>query len=179
MALANSGSSMFNVSHIEGELMDAEGKTIVLSLGKTEYGQSLGPREQRSFRFPMPLDAEQKLGDYTLVARAFYNKRDKSPFVSAVVNDSVELVPPLPTADLMKMLQLGLVGVASLSIFALAAKLLFGGGASSAGSEKKAAAKKAAAAAAGNGGGAPANEWLKDTLAGSENKSPKKAKKRA
>ena len=79
----------------------------------------------------------------------------------------------------MKMLQLGLVGVASLSIFALAAKLLFGGGASSAGSEKKAAAKKAAAAAAGNGGGAPANEWLKDTLAGSENKSPKKAKKRA
>ena len=98
VALANSGSSMFNVSHIEGELMDAEGKTIVLSLGKTEYGQSLGPREQRSFRFPMPLDAEQKLGDYTLVARAFYNKRDKSPFVSAVVNDSVELVPPLDPA---------------------------------------------------------------------------------
>lgn len=177
VALTNSGSKMFNVTHIEGELMDADGKLTVLSLPKYDYGQSLGPREQRSFRFPMELDAEQKLGEYTLVARIYYATRDKQPFVTAVVHDVVELVPPLPTGELMKKLQLG-VGVAGvLALVALVGKALLGGGSSPAAGEKKSARK--AAAAAPSGGGEPVNEWLKDTLAGSENKSPRKAKKKA
>ena len=116
VALANSGSTMFNVTHIEAELMDADGKQILLNFGKYDYGQSLGPREQRSFRFPMPLDKEQALGDYTLVARAYYMSRTKDPFVSVVVNDLAELVPPLPTGEFAKMLQVGLGGLAMLSL---------------------------------------------------------------
>ena len=89
----------------------------------------------------------------------------------------MELVPPLPTGELMKKLQLG-VGVAGgLALVALVGKALLGGGSSPAAGEKKSARK--AAAAAPSGGGEPVNEWLKDTLAGSENKSPRKAKKKA
>ena len=63
VALANMGSKMFNVTHIEGELQDAKGSgEVLISLGRTDYGQSLGPKEQRSFRFPMALGAEEKLG---------------------------------------------------------------------------------------------------------------------
>ena len=127
VALANSGSTMFNVTHIEAELMDADGKQILLTFGKYDYGQSLGPREQRSFRFPMPLDKEQALGDYTLVARAYYMSRTKDPFVSVVVNDIAELVPPLPTGEFAKMLQVGLGGLAMLSLVVVTVSRRAGG----------------------------------------------------
>ena len=87
---------MFNITHVEAELLDAAGKKSVLALGKYEYGQSLGPHEQRSFRYPLQIDAEFALGQYTIIARAFYNTRDKEPFVHVVYNETTELVPPLP-----------------------------------------------------------------------------------
>ena len=164
---------MFNVTHIEGELQDAKGSgEVLISLGRTDYGQSLGPKEQRSFRFPMALGAEEKLGEYTLVARVYYMNREKEPFVTLAVNDGAELVPPLPTGDLARMVQIGLGVAGVLVLVVIVVKALFGGASSGSGgaAEKKAARKTAK----GEGG---SNEWLQGTLAGSENRSPKKTKR--
>ena len=54
---ANTGSKVFNVSHIQGKLTTSSGKTI-RELPRFEYAQQLGPREQRSLRYPLPIDAE-------------------------------------------------------------------------------------------------------------------------
>ena len=76
VALANGGAKMFNVSAIEASLLTPSGK-LVAKLDRYEYGHSLGPREQRSFRYPLPISAEMPLGEYLLVASAYYNTRDK------------------------------------------------------------------------------------------------------
>lgn len=169
ISLANSGVKMFNVSHIEAQLLTATGKQV-LKLDRYEYGQPLGPREQRSFRYPLVIDAETPLGEYTLVARAYYNTRDKEPFVSVVYNETNELVPPPPPPGAqLRMLQMALGGVGVVMLGALGVRQILGKSAPAG----KAAAKKAGAAA-GTGDG---NEWLSGTLAGSENRSPKKKKK--
>lgn len=169
IALANSGNKMFNVSAIEAKLLTLGGK-FVAKLDRTEYGQPLGPFEQRSFRYPLPISAEMPLGQYTLIARAFYNTRDKEPFVSVVYNETTELVPPPPDkAAQMRMLQLGIGGVGALIVVVALARLLTGGGSSASSKPKK-------AAAAGEASKAPGNEWLSGTLAGTEQRSPKKGK---
>ena len=62
VALANGGSKMFNVTNIDVTLTSANGHPT-LKLGPVVYGQSLGPREQRSFRYPLELDEETPLGE--------------------------------------------------------------------------------------------------------------------
>jgi len=172
VAMANNGNKMFNMSHIEAKLQRPDGSTYK-ELGRYEYGQPLGPHEQRSFRYPIELDAEASLGQYTLVANAFYADKAKSPFVNLVVNDAVELVPTPPDrkAQLL-MLQMGLGGVGVLLIIASVARLLLGGGGEKG---KGSVAKKAKSADAPDA--VQSNEWLKGTLAGSENRSPKKSKR--
>ena len=174
VALANAGSTMFNVSHIEGKLTTSTGKTVK-ELPRYEYGQNLGPREQRSFRFPVPIDAEMPLGEYTLVAQAYYSThKKKEPFVSAVLNEPIELVPPLPDkeAQMMRAIQLGLAALA-ISLLGLAVTRIFGGGSGASGKPGKKAASKE--------GSDPKteNEWLAGTLAGTENRGQRKAKKKA
>ncbi|KOO21140.1 hypothetical protein Ctob_001834 [Chrysochromulina tobinii] len=168
VAMINNGNKMFNMSHIVVKLRTSDG-TLYKDLGRFEYGQPLGPREQRSFRYPLELDAEETLGTYKLEATAYYNDKEKYPFLNVVVNQSFELVPARPNRESqMQMLQMGLGGVGMLLILASVAKLLTGGG--GAAKAKEGAAKKAKAPAA------VENEWLAGTLAGTENRSPKKDK---
>ena len=157
VALYNSGASMFNVSHIEAELLTPAGKSVA-KLDRYEYGQPLGPREQRSFRYPMPISAEMPLGEYLLVASAYYNSRDKSPFVSLVCNETAELVPPLPDKDAhLQMLQMGVGGAVAVLVLVLLGRLLLGG--SSGVKAAKAEKKKS------NGGSTvDSNEWLSGTV---------------
>jgi len=166
VALANDGAKMFNVSYVQGQLLDASGK-VFLNLPKFEYGQPLGPLEQRSFRFPITLDEETPLGEYTLVGKIFYALRDKTPFVSVVCNETVELVPPLPTSDMQRI-------ILQMVLFAIGV-LIFGITMirSAIGPEAKAKASKKAKAASEAVGG---NEWLAGTLAGTEGRKPKKTK---
>jgi len=172
IALANGGAKNFNVSAIEGQLLTTGGK-LVRRLERYEYGQSLGPHEQRSFRYPLPISAEMPLGQYTLIARAFYNTRDKEPFVSVVYNETTELVPPLPSpAAQLRMLQMALGGVGALLIALLVLRSRSPSGSPSKASKKAATTEGKYAAAGGN-------EWLSGTLAGSESRSPKKGKKKA
>ena len=147
------------------QLIDGAGK-LVLALPRFEYGQSLGPLEQRSFRFPIDLDAEMALGELTLVSKIYYNTRDKTPFVSLVCNEAVELVPPLPSADAqLRMLQagLGVTGVLALAVLVSKALSAPTDGKAGAGTPK---GKKA------SGG----NDWLSGTLAGTEKRASKKTK---
>lgn len=172
VALANTGSKMFNITHIEGKLLNAEGKQVI-KLGRYDYGQSVGPREQRSFRYPMTLSEEAPLGEYTLIARAYYTSREKDPFVSVVYNETTTLVPPLPSpAAQLRMLQMALGGVGALVIALLVLRSRTPSGSPSKASKKAATTEGKAAATGGN-------EWLSGTLAGSEHRSPKKGKKKA
>ena len=170
VALANGGAKMFNVSHVAGQLLDASGK-LAMTLDRFEYGQSLGPMEQRSFRFPLTFDAEMALGEYTLIAKVYYNTRDKEPYVSLVCKETVELVPPLPTgmsSESMMQAALGLLGVIVLGL--LGSKAAGGGG-----EAKPKAGKKGKAEAEPDE--TKEDVWLAGTLAGAEKRSPRKAKK--
>jgi hypothetical protein len=172
VALANAGNKMFNVSHVEGRLLDAAG-ALAFALPRFEYGQPLGPHEQRSFRFPITLDKEAALGEYSLDAKVYYNTRDKEPFVSTVLNETVELVPPLPTGDAqLRLLQaaLGVVGVLVVIVLASRAAMSPADG-------KGKAARKAKGDSAGDASAVADNEWLRGTLAGSEGRSSKKTKR--
>jgi hypothetical protein len=169
VALANSGSKMFNVSHVEGQMLDGAGK-LALTLPRVEYGQSLAPQEQRSLRYPITLDKEAPLGEYTLVAKVYYNTRAKEPFVATVLNETVELVPPLPSGDAqLRMMQaaLGLVGVLVVLLLIVRSSMA---SADAKGKPGKKAKSNGAADPAAN------NEWLKGTLAGTEGRVPKKTK---
>jgi hypothetical protein len=171
VALTNGGSKMFNVSRIEARLTATSGGRTV-KLDTYEYGQSLGPNEQRSFRFPMPLDRETPLGEYTLVASCYYNTRDKEPFVSEVVNEAITLTPEPPDKEgLMRMIQMGMGGLGTLLLLGVVAKGVAGG------NRAEKAAKPKKAAASGESAAKPTDEWLSGTLAGSETRSPKKKKK--
>jgi len=171
VALANGGSKMFNVSHVEGRLLDAAG-ALAVALPRFEYGQPLGPLEQRSFRFPITLDKETSLGEYSLDAKVYYNTRDKEPFVSTVLNETVELVPPLPTGDATLMIQAGLGVVGVLVVVVLASRA-----AMSPSDAKGKAGRKAKGEAAGEASAVAENEWLRGTLAGTEGRVPKKTKR--
>jgi len=173
VALANIGSKTFNVSHITGKLTTATGKTA-RELKLYEYGQQLGSREQRSFRYPLPIDAETPLGEYTFVAQVFYNTKDKMPYVAVVYNETIELVPPLPDKDaqMLRAIQVGVGGGLVVLLALSAARLMLGGGGSAAKTSKKAASKESTAAP-------DANEWIKNlpaVRATAEDK-PRKPKK--
>lgn len=106
VALANAGSSnkKFNVTHIESTLQSLDGHPTV-KVDRFVYNEDLGAGIQRSFRYPIALDAETPLGEYQLVARVYYTAtRGQDPFVSLVCNETMELVPPLPTGNLQELL---------------------------------------------------------------------------
>lgn len=173
VALANAGAKMFNISHIEGRLLDAEG-ALKLALPRYEYGQPLGPLEQRSFRFPINLSDEMALGEYTLDAKIYYNTRDKEPYVSPALSEAVELVPALPSGDAqLRILQaaLGVVAVLVVVLLAVRAMLPAADGKAKGGGAKKPKLNDAELDAV------VSNEWLAGTLAGTERRSPKKTKK--
>jgi hypothetical protein len=165
-SLANSGGKMFNVSAIEGVLENEDGVTLQ-KFKRWEYGEPLGPREQRSFRYPFKIDGEIAPGSYKMGFKVYYNNRDKDPFLSEVYNETTELIPEPPSYEArMRMIQLGAGGLAVLLLVGLLMSLMPGGKPAKSGS-KEAKPKPAKATS-------QEDEWLKDTLAGSEGTVPKK-----
>ena len=76
VALANAGSKMFNVSTIDGYAEDAAG-TRLQNFTVRHYGDPLGPREQRSFRYPFVPSKKLSPGEYQMTFSVFYANRDK------------------------------------------------------------------------------------------------------
>jgi len=170
-SLANLGGKMFNVSAFSGVLLDASGKEVQ-KLTKRQYGEPLGPREQRSFRFGFTPKEETPPGQYKLVFSVFYNNRDKDQFNDTVYEEAAELVPAPPSFDAqLKMIQGGIGAVFLVIVLGFFSSR--GGGKSS--GEAKATSSKAKSPKS----GVAADEWLSATSAVNENRAQNGAKKRA
>ena len=76
IALANLGSKMFNVSAVDCRLDTADG-ALAQKLKRQQYGENLGPREQRSFRYPFVPSKKLSPGEYQMTFSVFYANRDK------------------------------------------------------------------------------------------------------
>lgn len=165
VSLANMGAKMFNITHIDGTAeSSAGGKPYKFK--KLSFGQSLGPREQRSFRFPFtPSEELVSAGEYTVAFKVYYQNREKDKFVDVVYNETLTMVPKPLSIDATEFIPYAVGSAIILLLVFLASS--FG----SKGSKSTKAPAKAAAASSGN-------EWLAGTLAGVEGKSPKKKSKR-
>lgn len=95
VALSNLGPKMFNVSAASGTLSSEDGK-VLQQFAKQQYGDPLGPREQRSVLFGFTPSEETSPGTYKLEFKIFYNNRDNDQFVDTVFNETVELVRSTP-----------------------------------------------------------------------------------
>ena len=99
VSLANLGPKMFNVTKINGVVSDVKTGKLLANFTRRMYGEPLGPREQRSFRYPFAPSKKLSPGEYQLSFSIFYANRDKTPFASVVYNEKNVLVrapPALP-----------------------------------------------------------------------------------
>jgi len=170
VSLANLGSKMFNVSAVTGTLSGADGK-VLQKFAKQQYGDALGPKEQRSVRFGFEPDEETAPGQYKLEFQIFYNNRDKDQFVETVFSETAELVPKPPSMD-AKLLLIQVVGGGALLLVLLMLGLRSMGGKGSKPEKASKGESKGASPSAVAG-----DQWLAGTLAGTENQSPKKRTK--
>lgn len=111
VALANSGPKMFNVTKINGIVSDVTTGKILANFTRRMYGEPLGPREQRSFRYPFVPNKKLSPGEYRMIFSAFYSNRDKQPFSTIVYNETNLLVPGPPEKSDLPLAQIA-IGVA-------------------------------------------------------------------
>ena len=116
-------------------------------------------------RYPFSISAEQPLGEARLVLSVHYANREKDKFTDVVFNEIVELVPQ-PPAKVDPMVLAAAGGAALLLLLIVGCAGLRRGSRSPGAGAKK---SKAASPVAGN-------EWLADTLAGTEGR-PARARK--
>merc|ERR1719160_2155916 len=67
VALANTGSKMFNVTKINGVVEDMKTQKVLANFTRRMYGEPLGPREQRSFRYPFIPNKKLSPGEYRMI----------------------------------------------------------------------------------------------------------------
>lgn len=169
ISLANAGPKMFNVSAVTGSLLSTEGAEVQ-KFAKKEYGDPLGPREQRSVLFGFHPNEETPLGAYKLEFKVYYNNRDKDQFVDTVYAEAAELVAKPPSMEFQLLVIQSIGGCALVLLLVLLLVTKLGGGG------KKTKPEKAAKAEGKGASPSPVadDEWLSGTLAGTENQSPKK-----
>lgn len=169
VSLANLGSRMFNMSHIDGTLTDLETGKKVASFKKKVFGEPLPPKEQRSFVYTFVPKAESQLGEYRLSFTAYYSAgKGLDPFLDVVYNETVELTPKPPEPD-DTMLYVAVGGGAGLLLLVVAYFLM---------PAKKAPASPKKAAKSPASADDTKSEWLAGTLAGSEGKSSRRGAKK-
>jgi len=165
VALSNLGPKMFNVSAASGTLSSEDGK-VLQQFAKQQYGDPLGPREQRSVLFGFTPSEETSPGTYKLEFKIFYNNRDNDQFVDTVFNETVELVPkPLSMEATLRVVKFVGGGLMLLLLLPMMFR--------SRGGKPKAEKAKADAKSTSSGD----DEWLAATLAGTENQLKKRKKK--
>ena len=77
VSLANLGPKMFNVTKINGIVSDVKTGKALANFTRRMYGDPLGPREQRSFRYPFVPSKKLSPGEYQMTFSVFYANRDK------------------------------------------------------------------------------------------------------
>uniref|UniRef100_A0A7S0EDI2 Translocon-associated protein subunit alpha n=1 Tax=Phaeocystis antarctica TaxID=33657 RepID=A0A7S0EDI2_9EUKA len=106
VSLANLGPKMFNVTKINGIVSDVKSGKALANFTRRMYGDPLGPREQRSFRYPFVPNKKLSPGEYQMTFSVFYANRDKEGFSTEVYSGKQVLVagPPekseLPLTDI-------------------------------------------------------------------------------
>ena len=80
VSLANLGPKMFNVTKINGIVSDVKSGKALANFTRRMYGDPLGPREQRSFRYPFVPNKKLSPGEYQMTFSVFYANRDKEGF---------------------------------------------------------------------------------------------------
>mmetsp|Transcript_2388 Transcript_2388/g.7796 ORF Transcript_2388/g.7796 Transcript_2388/m.7796 type:complete len:249 (+) Transcript_2388:50-796(+) len=164
IALSNLGGKMYNVTHVDGHLEELGSGKQLGKFRRQSFGEPLGPREQRSFRYLFVPPLSIKPDAYRLVFSIYYQNRDAAKFVDAIFNETASLVPATDLGiDADMMLLAGGAAAGAAMLFAIGYLLSSGSGA------PPAKAKKAAASAKASGNG-EASEWLQGTAAGSEGK---------
>lgn len=175
MSLSNLGGKMYNVTYVDGYMEEVATAKRLGKFRRQPYGESLGPREQRSFRYLFVPPASIKPGEYRLVFGIHYQNRDNAKFVDIVFNETAALIPASSKGASSDTLVLG-AGVAAGAALLFAIASLMGGKESKGSKKDKPAAKKEKAAPAAQ----EASEWLQGTAAGNEGRAAgKKAKKRS
>jgi len=96
VSLANLGPKMFNVTKINGVVSDVKSGKALANFTRRMYGDPLGPREQRSFRYPFVPSKKLSPGEYQMTFSVFYANRDKQPFSTVVYNEKNVLVAGPP-----------------------------------------------------------------------------------
>lgn len=84
VSLANLGPKMFNVTKINGIVSDVKSGKALANFTRRMYGDPLGPREQRSFRYPFVPNKKLSPGEYQMTFSIFYANRDKEGFSTEV-----------------------------------------------------------------------------------------------
>lgn len=166
-ALSNQGSRMYNVTDIDGYLLEASSSKKLEVFKKRTYGEPLNPREQRSFRYNFAPSAERKLGEYRLVFSAYYTNKEKDPFMDVVFNETIQLVAaPVSDEDMMRMLMYVVAGAVPLLLGALFIFCCKSKAAEPASSKAKAGTKDSK--------DVTSNEWLQNTSAASQERKKSK-----
>lgn len=92
VSLANLGPKMFNVTKINGIVSDVKSGKALANFTRRMYGDPLGPREQRSFRYPFVPNKKLSPGEYQMTFSVFYANRDKEGFSTEVYSGKQVLV---------------------------------------------------------------------------------------
>ncbi len=96
VSLANLGPKMFNVTKINGIVSDVKSGKALANFTRRMYGDPLGPREQRSFRYPFVPNKKLSPGEYQMTFSVFYANRDKEGFSTEVYSGKQVLVRASP-----------------------------------------------------------------------------------
>jgi len=96
VSLANLGPKMFNVTKINGIVSDVKSGKALANFTRRMYGDPLGPREQRSFRYPFVPNKKLSPGEYQMTFSVFYANRDKEGFSTEVYSGKQVLVAGPP-----------------------------------------------------------------------------------
>jgi len=96
VSLANLGPKMFNVTKINGIVSDVKSGKALANFTRRMYGDPLGPREQRSFRYPFVPNKKLSPGEYQMTFSIFYANRDKEGFSTEVYSGKQVLVRASP-----------------------------------------------------------------------------------
>ena len=172
-ALTNARGRMITVTHAAGVVESAETGEVIAKMRKTVFNTSLAMGSQQTYRYLFVPSMRLSPGEYRLVFKAYFRNRDMARYEVTVLTETLqlELAPAEPT-DVRVLYAAAAGGVLLLVVAILSSR---GGGKKPSGAHVKStkaggASKKAKDAATGG------NEWLAETLAGSEASPVKKRK---
>merc|ERR1711957_882409 len=95
-----------------GVVSDVKSGKALANFTRRMYGDPLGPREQRSFRYPFVPSKKLSPGEYQMTFSVFYANRDKQPFSTVVYNEKNVLVAGPPEKSELPLTEIAMAAAA-------------------------------------------------------------------